>query len=604
MYAVWPSTRWCLDNTTKKYAPEDMSFQVVVSVDFTLSPNTTFANQQTNNASVYFNSSACPGYMPRIYVRTSTKLSQTDYPRVTMVTFNSSDPLTNNSKYNVTFDDLAVGEVATMKTCVQLPEGRSSSIVVQILLPNIWWVIDNTHRLLHGPLTVGNGLEALQDCANINFGAVDTSRFSNKTARGRDYLEVCFLVDIVPQYKSGPTIAQNQQLQAIVKMDYTASLRPWDVSMRGFVAYVYADLVEPTMTLSLAQGGDIQNFTVTITNEGMAPCYDILQVIQVPTWLNEIVGYFPGGVQVSYPSSTTYVTTRIKEANLPYVFHLAWENLVVYGPPVPPANFRYTYSQNYQYTSATPVGKLFSSGSCLGVQGPAPLYTSTSGKSLMSVGGPCGAYVLNQTTASSVEVCQAVQHGLILRLRQLRHVANVSASATVYSRGSTRVAIGEVFDINFDLWMPFGHLPAVSVDVSFGGALVSGRVVVQSASMVSLRPGTTITNPVVIIGAVSDCHSGICGDSDNSLSSARLLIKVTIPNVASNGQGSDLVVSANSTYAAQLTSVDSQMTFTGVESIPRIDFLISPVPTAREGNDIVTYTANFQNDGLATMYSV
>eukprot|EP00808_Paulinella_micropora_P021079 g55864.t1 len=594
MYAVWPSTRWCLDNTTKKYAPEDMSFQVVVSVDFTLSPNTTFANQQTNNASVYFNSNACPGYMPRIYVRTSTKLSQTDYPRVTMVTFNSSDPLTNNSKYNVTFDDLAVGEVATMKTCVQLPEGRSSSIVVQILLPNIWWVIDNTHRLLRGPLTVGNGLEALQGSfytssnvnskiANINFGAVDTSRFSNKTARGRDYLEVCFLVDIVPQHKSGPTIAQNQQLQAIVKMDYTASLRSWDVSMRGFVAYVYADLVEPTMTLSLAQGGDIQNFTVTITNEGMAPCYDILQVIQVPTWLNEIVGYFPGGVQVSYPSSTTYVTTRIKEANLPYVFHLVGrvtnrpgKTLLCTAPLFPPP------------TSDTPIRRITNIPLL-------PLWVNcfqADHASAFSTDSSCGC-----VSYDTSQMC-------VVGSNCFPSSWCTAASATVYSRGSTRVAIGEVFDINFDLWMPFGHLPAVSVDVSFGGALVSGRVVVQSASMVSLRPGTTITNPVVIIGAVSDCHSGICGDSDNSLSSARLLIKVTIPNVASNGQGSDLVVSANSTYAAQLTSVDSQMTFTGVESIPRIDFLISPVPTAREGNDIVTYTANFQNDGLATMYSV
>ena len=207
-------------------------------------------------------------------------------------------PETGSAQFRPALPDLAIGETATITLTVNLPVGRTSVTLTDLLGDS------------HGQLALV-GTPVFTATPGVVFGPVTTTR---PDLNGDGVPDLGFAFGTVTGPEGGTiTITYQAQVSDVARnaagaaIDLPATL---DYGPGTYVASVGLDLVAPVVTLVKAvattgvpSAGDTVSYTVTATNGGTGPAYDLTLADTLPGGVRVV----PGTARITVDGVTTTV---------------------------------------------------------------------------------------------------------------------------------------------------------------------------------------------------------------------------------------------------------------------------------------------------------
>lgn len=257
--------------------------------------NTVFPGQIITNTSNLIYDSA-PGANPdqRNYNGTDNDTLTINPLVPSKVVFATDLADTTDAKFNVTNQDLAIGETITYRITAPIPESNASNFVITDTLPNRFQAIS-------GALIQDDGVghtfaaAALQDNLNAD-GINDTVVFNfGNLSNPPDLDTEAIVVEVVAKVINNPANVAGTPYTNSAAISYTELGAP-------ILATVSTDVVEPALSIVktvnplTGDSGDQFEYTIVISNTGTASAYDIKSIDDPNSLLNINTNFATDGI--------------------------------------------------------------------------------------------------------------------------------------------------------------------------------------------------------------------------------------------------------------------------------------------------------------------
>lgn len=487
--------------------------------------------------------------------------------------------------------NVAAGDVITYALTVTLPEGRTDSLVLTDSLPAGFEflapvTVDTTGfvgAVTGTPATSVGGTPATGETVTMNFGTVDVT--ADNDAASNDFvvvLQARVRGDLAQN--SAPISAQNKTNNSTLDYDSNPGGPLTSSAATSFREAVLT--ITKSMAPNGADAGDTITFTLTVSNTGTAPAYDVA----VSDLLDLTV--FDGTPIVSVNEGTT------------------------------PAGFTYAYdgAGNVSYTLGAglsiPAGssRVFTFTALL----RADVVTGSTYSNTADVDGDSQDGTVTSERATSDDDTA----NLALKVSGLSKVLAQTSEPTTDPgdgnlAGNPPVLIGEVVDYRVTFTIPEGvtrmvrladvlptgisHLAATATLARSSAALTAANNVGSGLGINGEAAGTLV--PITLSGTTGtiliDLGNVTNSDTDNlTAETYTLRLKAVIQNTAANQAGTLLRNRGRILYRTATGSTDLQVnsSFVNVhvaESIPAVNK--TALPATGHAGDVITFQAVISN---------
>ncbi len=252
-------------------------------------PNVGAAASYTNTASVAYDSLSGPGGRTGTTSGMATITTPTNVLGLSKAIIGTTIPETGTAMFRPGVADLAIGERATIDLTASFTEGTTATVVLtdqlpltgkfQILgTPTITFLGGITTTMPGTPVLVDSDGDGLADRITFNFGTVTVPVDGDPT---NNLIRVRY--DIVI-----PDIGANTPGAALASPALLTS------AAGNASAGIFADIVAPNLTIAkavsagAADAGDVKTYTITLTNTGSGPAFDLTLADTLPAGLTAV----------------------------------------------------------------------------------------------------------------------------------------------------------------------------------------------------------------------------------------------------------------------------------------------------------------------------
>ncbi|MEL6644184.1 MAG: isopeptide-forming domain-containing fimbrial protein [Pseudomonadota bacterium] len=532
--------------------------------------------------------------------------SLTDTAEVATATAEIAKDVVASSNPDTVGTDLAIGEEVTFEIVVTLPEGNSEDVVLQDVLPttpgtlqfvsaNVVSIGDNITGPDLPPTITNAG-------ATTTFDFGDLNNFVDLTLDPDDLItvQVTALVTDIAANEAGDALTNTATL-----FFTDGNGNPADVSDTATV-----DLVEPSLDIdkvaspTTGDAGDVITYTVTSTNSGDAPAYDI--VIDDDLAAPGIAALPTGTLTIRILDGATDVTPG--GADAPTVAFSGGALQAV----VPVLGVGETIEIVYQGTITD--AALFST--------PVPNSAEVTRFDSDPAGGPTdeNGRVYDEDLAGYTVPSDDAEV-----LTPDASLTKTLVGTSDPNTAGSDVAVGELLTYELEITVPQGTADLTLTDVLPDGLAAQTATFLRIDNDPGVSSDITVGSSQSGVGTTDDITIAANGDSvtfdfgtvtvtgenDAAAVDTVIVVQVTalVEDVAAVTDGADLqntatleVVDPANPGTDLQPDVQATETVTVIE--PVLDIAKAASPTTGDAGDVITYTVNSSNTGNAPAYDI